>query len=189
MFHHTGIVSESARRRASLGASPRRASDDDLLADMTLHPHWARSASPPGSDPGHKSPARPASSHSISLPSSSHAPVPSRSECFSIFSYYVLLLYCLPSTAVVYKLCDAGSNVPSFDRDIKSKLKIMLEVNSACGADATRNVAICNGYGHCCALVCCGIARTSFSSQQAPSSNWNRSAYSSFTNGQGSHIT
>ena len=29
---------------------------DELLADMMLRPHWARSASPPGPDPGHKSP-------------------------------------------------------------------------------------------------------------------------------------
>ena len=29
---------------------------DELLADMILRPHWARSASPPGPNPGHKSP-------------------------------------------------------------------------------------------------------------------------------------
>ena len=32
----------------------------ELLADMILRPHLARSTFPPGPDPGHKSPARPA---------------------------------------------------------------------------------------------------------------------------------
>ena len=51
-------------RRASLVASPKRASVftdtsklyDELLADMILCLLWARTASPPGPDPGHKSP-------------------------------------------------------------------------------------------------------------------------------------
>ena len=32
---------------------------------------------------------------------------------------------------------NAGSKVPSFDRDIKSKLKIKLEVDSACEASSS----------------------------------------------------
>ena len=47
MFHHTGIVLESAKRRAYLDVSPKRASVftdtsnlyDELMVDMILRPH------------------------------------------------------------------------------------------------------------------------------------------------------
>ena len=111
MLHHFGIVVEPVERRASLDASPRRSSVftdkfklyDELLALMILRLHWARSASPPGPEPGRKSPARSASSHSVNL-ASSVLPCLSRVECLPIFSFLYVFLYCLQSTAaVVYK--------------------------------------------------------------------------------------
>ena len=141
MLHHFGIVVEPVERRASLDASPRRSSVftdkfklyDELLALMILRLHWARSASPPGPEPGRKSPARSASSHSVNL-ASSVLPCLSRVECLPIFSFLYVFLYCLQSTAaaVLFKLFDADSLIRTFARDITSKLKIICWRSTSC---------------------------------------------------------
>ena len=61
----------------------------------------------------------------------------------NIFRFLMIICISVLSTinsSGIYKPCDAGSKIRSFDTDINRWLKIMLEVYSACGADTTMNV-------------------------------------------------
>ena len=101
MFHHTGIVLESARRRASLDAPPKRASFTDTRPNSTTN-CWQilyflieREARPhPDLTPYQKSPALPVSL-SFVLPC---LPFPSEVNIFRFVYYYMSAL----SSVVVY---------------------------------------------------------------------------------------
>ena len=115
MFHHTGMVLTSVGRQAPSMAhlNERRYSRTHVrnlrrTAGIYDRPHRARSAFPPGPDPGHTWPALPSSLSQSRFPRAPMPPFPPGVNIVELFYCYwhFCIVYNMLCTAIVYKLCD-----------------------------------------------------------------------------------